>query len=105
MASSLVVLMAASFANAMYDRLPVEEDRESVPAVEVQQQQRPAASQSSGVAGSGGGQVGGGGNDGSSGGGGVPFYNLGVNGMGSYPFSGHGEGDHMFSSAAGLHFK
>jgi hypothetical protein len=105
MASSLVVLMAASFANAMYDRLPVEEDRESVPAVEVQQQQRPAASQSSGVAGSGGGQVGGGGNNGSSGGGGVPFYNLGVNGMGSYPFAGHGEGDHMFSSAAGLYFK
>jgi hypothetical protein len=39
------------------------------------------------------------------GGGGVPFYNLGENGMGSYPFAGHGEGDHMFSSAAGLHFK
>jgi hypothetical protein len=71
--------LAASFAiNAVYDRLPLEElDRESVPAVEVQQQQ-PAASQSSGVTGSGGGQVGGGGNDGSSGGGGVPLYNLGV---------------------------
>lgn len=105
MASSLVVLMAASFANAMYDRLPVEEDRESVPAVEAQQQQRPAASQSSGVAGSGGGQIAGGGNDGSGGGGGVPFYNLGVNCMGSYPFSGHGEGDHMFTRSAGLHFK
>jgi hypothetical protein len=71
--------LAASFAiNAVYYRLPLEElDRESVPAVEVQQQQ-PAASQSSGVTGSGGGQVGGGGNDGSSGGGGVPLYNSGV---------------------------
>ncbi|KAG6779904.1 hypothetical protein POTOM_016306 [Populus tomentosa] len=49
--------------------------------------------------------VGDGGNDGSSGGGGLPFYNLGVNGMGSYPFAGHGEGDHMFTSSAGLHFK
>ena len=73
--------------------------------ISVEVQQQPAASQSSGVAGSGGGQVGDGGNDGSSGGGGVPFYNLGVNGMGSYPFAGHGEGDHMFTSSAGLHFK
>ncbi|KAJ6365629.1 hypothetical protein OIU76_030413 [Salix suchowensis] len=108
MASSVVVLMAASFANAMYDRLQPEEDRESVPAVE--QQQQPAASQSSGVTGSGRGQVGDSGNGGSNGGGGVPFYNLGVNTMGSYPFASHGQGDHMFawsgaSSSAGLHFK
>ncbi|KAJ6765583.1 AT-HOOK MOTIF NUCLEAR-LOCALIZED PROTEIN 25 [Salix purpurea] len=112
MASSVVVLMAASFANAMYDRLQPEEDRESVPAapVEEQQQQQPAASQSSGVTGSGRGQVGDGGNGGSNGGGGVPFYNLGVNSMGSYPFASHGQGDHMFawsgaSSSASLHFK
>ncbi|KAG5248208.1 AT-hook motif nuclear-localized protein [Salix suchowensis] len=91
MASSVVVLMAASFANAMYDRLQPEEDRESVPAVE--QQQQPAASQSSGVTGSGRGQVGDGGNGGSNGGGGVPFYNLGVNTMGSYPFANLGSGD------------
>ncbi|KAJ6708304.1 AT-HOOK MOTIF NUCLEAR-LOCALIZED PROTEIN 25 [Salix viminalis] len=96
MASSVVVLMAASFANAMYDRLQPEEDRESVPAVEEQKQQ-PAASQSSGVTGSGRGQVGDGGNGGSNGGGGVPFYNLGVNSMGSYPFASHGQGDHMFA--------
>jgi hypothetical protein len=93
--------LAASFTiNAVYDRLPLEElDRESVPALEVQQQQRPEphnrrewldqVEDKLVVAG----------------GGGVPFYNLGENGMGSYPFAGHGEGDHMFSSAAGLHFK
>ena len=69
MASGPVVLMAASFANAVYDRLPLEEED---PPVQVQ----PAASQSSGVTGSGEGQLGDGG---------VPFYNLGAN-MGSYPF-------------------
>ncbi|XP_031249910.1 AT-hook motif nuclear-localized protein 25-like [Pistacia vera] len=76
MASSPVVLMAASFANAVYDRLPLEEE-------ESPGQVRPAASQSSGVTG-GGGQLGDGGNGGSNSGGGVPFYNLGVN-MGNYP--------------------
>ncbi|XVE93037.1 hypothetical protein REPUB_Repub01dG0155500 [Reevesia pubescens] len=91
MASGPVVLMAASFANAVYDRLPL--DQEEEPAVQVQ----PAASQSSGVTGSGGGQLGDGGSGGNSGGdgsgasgtggGGVPFYNLGAN-MGSYPFPG-----------------
>ncbi|XVE49639.1 hypothetical protein DITRI_Ditri01bG0097700 [Diplodiscus trichospermus] len=86
MASGPVVLMAASFANAVYDRLPLEEED---PPVQVQ----PAASQSSGVTGSGGGQLGEGGNGGAgsgasgTGGGGVPFYNLGAN-MGSYPFPG-----------------
>ncbi|OMO72104.1 hypothetical protein CCACVL1_17946 [Corchorus capsularis] len=89
MASGPVVLMAASFANAVYDRLPLEEEDQS--AVQVQQ---PAASQSSGVTGSGGGQLGDGGSGGNSGGasgtggGGVPFYNLGGNNMGSYPFPG-----------------
>ncbi|XWS39649.1 hypothetical protein CRYUN_Cryun18bG0073100 [Craigia yunnanensis] len=90
MASGPVVLMAASFANAVYDRLPLEEEE---PAVQVQ----PAASQTSGVTGNGGGQFGDGGSGGNSGGtgngasgtggGGVPFYNLGAN-MGSYPFPG-----------------
>lgn len=75
-ASSPVVLMAASFANAVYDRLPLEEE-------ESPGQVQPAASQSSGVTG-GGGQLGDGGNGGSNSGGGVPFYNLGVN-MGNYP--------------------
>ncbi|XWS68378.1 hypothetical protein CRYUN_Cryun04dG0084900 [Craigia yunnanensis] len=71
MASGPVVLMAASFANAVYDRLPLEEED---PPVQVQ----PAASQTSGVTGIDGGQLGDGG---------VPFYNLGAN-MGSYPFPG-----------------
>ncbi|KAL5789039.1 hypothetical protein ACOSP7_005988 [Xanthoceras sorbifolium] len=74
-ASSPVVLMAASFANAVYDRLPLDqvEEEENV-GVQVQ----PAASQTSGVTG-GGGQLG----EGGGGGGGVPFYNLG-----NYPFGG-----------------
>ncbi|XVF01665.1 hypothetical protein REPUB_Repub04eG0107800 [Reevesia pubescens] len=86
MASGPVVLMAASFANAVYDRLPLEEE-------EPQAQVQPAASQSSGVTASGGGQLGNGGTGGAAsgacgtGGGGVPFYNLGAN-MGSYPFPG-----------------
>ncbi|XVE66466.1 hypothetical protein DITRI_Ditri08aG0081800 [Diplodiscus trichospermus] len=89
LASGPVVLTAASFANAVYDRLPLEEEE---PAVQVQ-----PASQSSGVTGSGGGQFGDGGSGSSSGGaasgtagnggGGVPFYNLGPN-MGSYLFPG-----------------
>ncbi|XP_022762434.1 AT-hook motif nuclear-localized protein 25-like [Durio zibethinus] len=84
MASGPVVLMAASFANAVYDRLPLEEEE---PAVQV----HPAASQSSLVTGSGGGQLGDGGSGGNSGdasgtgGGGFPFYNLGAN-VESYPF-------------------
>ncbi|KAE8672672.1 AT-hook motif nuclear-localized protein 25 [Hibiscus syriacus] len=82
MASGPVVLMAASFANAVYDRLPL--DQEQQPVVQLQ----PAASQSSGVTGSGGGgQLADGGSgtttNSGAGGGGVPFYNLG-----SYPFPG-----------------
>ena len=84
-ASGPVLLMAASFANAVYDRLPLEEEEES--PVQVQ----PTASQSSGVTG-GGGQLGDGGNGstttaGGGAGAGVPFYNLGPN-MGNYPFPG-----------------
>ncbi|KAG2706284.1 hypothetical protein I3843_05G086700 [Carya illinoinensis] len=79
MASGPVLLMVASFANAVYDRLPLQDQEES--PVQVQ----PATSQSSGVTGRAG-QLGDGG-----GGGGVPFYNLGVN-MGNYTFP----GDHAF---------
>ncbi|KAK7841408.1 AT-hook motif nuclear-localized protein 25 [Quercus suber] len=70
-ASSSVLLMVASFANAVYDRFPLEEEESGV-------QVQPTASQTSGVSG---GQLGGGGSGGSSGG--VPFYNLGVS-MGNY---------------------
>ncbi|GAV81827.1 DUF296 domain-containing protein [Cephalotus follicularis] len=82
MASGPVVLMAASFENAVYDRLPLE-------LVESPIQVQPAASQTSVVAGSEGklGDGGSGGDNGDAGGGGVPFYNLGGN-MGSYPFPG-----------------
>ena len=90
-ASGPVLLMAASFANAVYDRLPLEEEEES--PVQVQMQVQPTASQSSGVTG-GGGQLGDGGNGSATTGGGgagvgagVPFYNLGAN-MGNYPFPG-----------------
>jgi hypothetical protein len=65
-ASGSVVLMVASFANAVYDRLPLEEEESPV-------QVQPTASQTSGMTG----QLGDCGSGGSSGGGGVPFYNLG----------------------------
>ncbi|KAF8406751.1 hypothetical protein HHK36_008843 [Tetracentron sinense] len=83
-----VVLMAASFANAMFERLPLEEEEEEEEApVQVQ----PAASQSSGVTGGGGGAGGqlgdGGGSSGGGSGTGVSFYNLGAN-MVNYPFPG-----------------
>ncbi|OVA01025.1 protein of unknown function DUF296 [Macleaya cordata] len=64
-ASGPVVLMAASFANAMYERLPLEEDEEESPMP-----LQTTASQSSDVTGSGGG---------GGGGGVVPVHNLGVN--------------------------
>ncbi|XP_044507977.1 AT-hook motif nuclear-localized protein 25-like [Mangifera indica] len=76
-ASGPVVLIAATFANAVYDRLPLEED-------ESPGQVQPAASQSSGVTGAGG-QFGDGGNNSCGGGRGVPFYNLGVNMGNNYP--------------------
>ncbi|PRQ19410.1 putative PPC domain-containing protein [Rosa chinensis] len=86
LASGPVVLMAASFANAVFERLPLEEE-EAAGGGGLQVQQ-PTASQSSGVTGGGGGgggqhqQLG----EGSSGG----LFNLGGNmGAGSYPaFSG-----------------
>ncbi|KAI3972594.1 hypothetical protein MKX01_019252 [Papaver californicum] len=70
-ASGTVVLMAASFANAMYERLPLEEEededkeKKESPVKSVQ----PTASQSSDITGSGSG----------GGGGGVSFQNLGGN--------------------------
>lgn len=73
MASGPVVLMAASFANAVYDRLPLEGEEEQSPVHQVPQ---PTASQSSGVTGGAAGTGGG-------------FYNLGVN-MGNFPISGGG---------------
>ncbi|CAA7408024.1 unnamed protein product [Spirodela intermedia] len=79
MAAGPVILMAASFANAVYERLPLEGEEEAVGG---QVQQQPAASQSSGVTG---GEGGGGG--GGSGGGGVSFFNLGMNAP-AYPFPG-----------------
>ncbi|XP_030450588.1 AT-hook motif nuclear-localized protein 25 [Syzygium oleosum] len=87
MASGPVVLMAASFANAMFDRLPLEEGGEDAPPAQVQQ----SASQSSVITARGGDQMGEGvsgtslGGSGGNGGSSVPFYNLGG---GNYPFSG-----------------
>ncbi|KAJ4962326.1 hypothetical protein NE237_022265 [Protea cynaroides] len=80
-ASGPVVLMAASFSNAVFERLPLEEEESPV-------QVQPSASQSSGVTGGGGGgQLG----EGAGGGGGVPFYNLGGN-MANYHFPGDAYG-------------
>ncbi|PKA47345.1 Putative DNA-binding protein ESCAROLA [Apostasia shenzhenica] len=72
LAAGTVVLMAASFANAVYERLPLAEGEDE--AV-VAQSQLGAVSQSSGVTGAGdaGGGVGGGG-----GSAGVSLYNLGM---------------------------
>ncbi|XP_057975592.1 AT-hook motif nuclear-localized protein 25-like [Malania oleifera] len=80
MAAGPVVLMAASFANAVFERLPLEEEEAAaVPS------SQPAASQSSSVTGGGGGQLGegGGGGGGGGGGSGAGFFNVG-----NYPFSG-----------------
>ncbi|KAG7024079.1 AT-hook motif nuclear-localized protein 29, partial [Cucurbita argyrosperma subsp. argyrosperma] len=75
-ASGQVILMAASFSNAVFERLPLEEEEEG--GVQVQ----PTASQSSGV--TGGGQMGeGGGNANEGSGGGVGF--LGNSTIAGYP--------------------
>ncbi|KDP36737.1 hypothetical protein JCGZ_08028 [Jatropha curcas] len=84
LASGPVVLMAASFANAVFERLPLDEEEGNV-------QVQSTASQSSGVTGSGGAghlaDGGGGGRGGGGGGGGGAFFNVGGN-VGNYPFSG-----------------
>lgn len=74
-ASGPVLLMVASFANAVYDRLPLEENESPLQAQAV-------TSVSSGVTASAGGQLGDGRAGGSTGGG-VPFCNLGMS-MGNY---------------------
>ncbi|OWM81145.1 AT-hook motif nuclear-localized protein 27-like [Punica granatum] len=94
-ASGPVVLMAASFSNAIFERLPLEEEEAEGPSIPVQQ----AASQSSGVTCGSGGGGGGSGNDGTAqqlndgsrgagagGGGGVPFFHVGGD-MGHFQFS------------------
>ncbi|KAL0313830.1 UNVERIFIED_CONTAM: AT-hook motif nuclear-localized protein 27 [Sesamum angustifolium] len=93
-ASGPVVLMAASFANAVFERLPLEEEEGATAA-----QPQPSASQSSGVT-AGGGRGGhaseaGAGGDGNGGGGGggdggAPFFTSAGGSTppsGSYPFS------------------
>ncbi|KAK4338796.1 hypothetical protein RND71_040258 [Anisodus tanguticus] len=82
-ASGPVVLMAASFANAVFERLPLEEEEGVVGAATTQVQ--PAASQSSGVTGGGEGTVHPGGTgEGGGGGGGMAFGNAPHN---NYSFS------------------
>ncbi|KAK3028999.1 hypothetical protein RJ639_038202 [Escallonia herrerae] len=100
-ASGPVVLMAASFANAVFERLPVtlegEEEEEGTGPAQVQ----PAASQSSGVTGSGGHLAieggGGGGSRAGGGGSGVSLFNVGAGGP-HYPYS---SGHDMFGWGGG----
>lgn len=82
-AAGPVMLMAATFANAVYERLPLEGEGDAAAAAAMQAQQT-SASQSSGV--TGGGEAGG-----SGGGSGVPFYNLGAS-TANYQFSGDSYG-------------
>ncbi|KAK6160874.1 hypothetical protein DH2020_004255 [Rehmannia glutinosa] len=88
MASGPVVLMAASFANAVFERLPLEEEEGGATAAQPQ----PSASQSSGITAGGG--RGGHANEGGGGdGGGGSFFNSGggttppAAGPGNYQFS------------------
>ncbi|KAL7116419.1 hypothetical protein ACP275_03G003800 [Erythranthe tilingii] len=96
MAAGAVVLMAASFANAVFERLPLE-DEEGGGGSAAATQPQPSASQSSGVTAGGGrgghateGGGGGGGGEGSGGGDGA-FLNSGGGNTtpppGNYPFS------------------
>ncbi|XP_008811845.1 AT-hook motif nuclear-localized protein 25-like [Phoenix dactylifera] len=79
-AAGPVMLMTATFANAVYERLPLEGEDEAAAAAAVQARQT-SACQSSPVT-TGGDEGGGSGGDG-----GVPFYNLGAS-MGNYHFPG-----------------
>lgn len=88
-ASGPVILMAASFANAVYERLPL--DEEEAASGDVQVQQSSASHESSGVTRSTNQYLGEGGGNRGVDGGGVPFYNIGGGSMtaaGNYPFSG-----------------
>ncbi|KAK4804570.1 hypothetical protein SAY86_004387 [Trapa natans] len=80
-ASGPVVLMAASFSNAIFERLPLEDEEGDGAGVQVQQ----SASQSSDVTSGGGGVAERGGQ--LNGNGGVPFYPMGGGSMGNFPFS------------------
>lgn len=103
-AAGPVVLMAASFANAVYERLPLEGEEEEVAAPaaggEAQDQvaqsagppgQQPAASQSSGVTGG----------DGTGGAGGMSLYNLAGN-VGGYQLPGDNFGGWSGAGAGGV---
>ncbi|KAG1326810.1 AT-hook motif nuclear-localized protein 25 [Cocos nucifera] len=79
-AAGPVMLMTATFANAVYERLPLEGEDEAASAAAAQARQT-SASQTSAVNG-GGGEGGGSGGDG-----GVPFYNLGAS-VGNYHLPG-----------------
>ncbi|KAL6996026.1 AT-hook motif nuclear-localized protein 27 [Sarracenia purpurea var. burkii] len=82
MATSPVVLMTASFANAVFERLPLEEEEEEGAA-----QVQPAASQTSGVTGGAAGALLGDNGSGGGGGSGVSFLNMGTN-VPNYSFPG-----------------
>ncbi|KAG5542700.1 hypothetical protein RHGRI_015727 [Rhododendron griersonianum] len=88
-ASGPVVLMAASFANAVFERLPLEEEEEGGGGGGGVQQVQPAASQTSGVTGGGGAHLG----DGGGGGGVCNLFGMGAgnaaaSGNNNYSFSG-----------------
>lgn len=83
-ASGPVVLMAASFSNAVHERLPLADDQDHEEAAGEGQVPRSTAPQSSGLSGGGSsGQIGGGG-----GGGGGSGFNVGGNTGSSYQLSG-----------------
>ncbi|KAI3459918.1 hypothetical protein Pfo_016581 [Paulownia fortunei] len=85
MASGPVVLMAASFANAVFERLPLEE--EEATAAQPQQAASPSSDVTAGGGGGGGGHVS---EAGGNGGGGASLFNsasLSTPAPGNYPFS------------------
>ncbi|KAL3830557.1 hypothetical protein ACJIZ3_019359 [Penstemon smallii] len=101
-ASGAVVLMAASFANAVFERLPLEEEEGNSVVAKQLDKPQPAGSQSSSVDTAGGG---GGGGNGSSSGGGSFFNSTGGGGGRSTtpapapgPGPGPGPGNYSFSA-------
>ncbi|KAM1023922.1 hypothetical protein ACFX2I_037141 [Malus domestica] len=94
MASGPVVLMAASFANAVFERLPLDDPEEGTTtptggggggSLQIHQ---PTGSQSSGVSGGLGDGTAGSSGGGGGGGGGAGLFNLGGNMAANYPFPG-----------------